>query len=59
MKEVETNHKKNIYFPTGLRFENKYPETYLYKPPESLKKLGEFFTEDKENTQNKKDKKSK
>jgi len=52
-KKADSNSKKNIYFPTGLRFENKYPKSYLYTPPESLEILEEFFKEDKKKSEKK------
>lgn len=48
IKKANSHSGKNIIFPTGLRFEDKYPDSYHYTPPDSMKNLEIFFMGDKE-----------
>ena len=43
----ELNGKREDLLPTRLNFEDLYPNTYRYTPPESLKNLEEFFNKKK------------
>ncbi len=47
VEKNELNDKRKEILPTELTFEDLYPNTYLYTPPESLKTLEVFFNKRK------------
>lgn len=43
IKKQDTTSNKNDFSPTKLTYEDLYPESYKYTPPQSYVNLKEFF----------------